>query len=125
MAIELPDLPYDRTALEPHLSGVTVDLHRDAQRAHVEGLEGMVGDTPFAEMELEEIARKAQGSMAGCAAQAWAMALYWNGLKPAAAGGGGEPAGQLAEAPAAGCGSVGGLRERCAQAGAGGWGPAA
>lgn len=85
MAIELPDLPYDRTALEPHLSGGTVDLHRDAQRAHVERLGGLVKDTPFAEMELEEIARKAQGSMAECAAQAWATALYWNGLKPVAA----------------------------------------
>ena len=123
MAIELPDLPYDRTALEPHLSGGTVDLHRDAQRAHVERLEGLVEDTPFAEMELEEIARKAQGSMAECAAQAWATALYWNGLKPAAAGGGGEPEGKLGEALAAGFGSVDGFRKRFAQAALRGFGP--
>ena len=25
MAIELPALPYDRTALEPHISGETID----------------------------------------------------------------------------------------------------
>ena len=25
MAIELPPLPYDRTALEPHISGETID----------------------------------------------------------------------------------------------------
>ena len=27
MAIELPALPYDRTALEPHISGETIDFH--------------------------------------------------------------------------------------------------
>ena len=27
MAIELPPLPYDRTALEPHISGETIDFH--------------------------------------------------------------------------------------------------
>ena len=26
MAIELPPLPYERTALEPHVSGVTLDF---------------------------------------------------------------------------------------------------
>ena len=27
MAIELPPLPYDRAALEPHISGETLDFH--------------------------------------------------------------------------------------------------
>ena len=27
MAIELPALPYDRTALEPHISAETIDYH--------------------------------------------------------------------------------------------------
>ena len=27
MAITLPALPYDRTALEPHISGETLDIH--------------------------------------------------------------------------------------------------
>ena len=116
MSIELPTLPFDRTALEPHLSGEAVDLHRGAQRAHLERLQELVADTPFAQMPLEEIARKGQGSMAECAAQVWATALYWDGLKPAAAGGGGEPEGRLAEALAAGFGSVEGFRERFAQA---------
>ena len=27
MPVELPDLPYPRTALQPHLSAQTLDLH--------------------------------------------------------------------------------------------------
>ena len=27
MAIELPPLPFERTALEPHISGETIDFH--------------------------------------------------------------------------------------------------
>jgi len=123
MAIELPALPYDRTALEPHLSAEAVDLHRDVQRAHVERLEKLVADTPFAEMELEDLVRQAQGTMAECAAHVWAGTLYWNCLKPVAAGGGGEPDGKLAEALVAGFGSLDGFRGRLAQAALRGPGP--
>ena len=124
MAIELPTLPYDRTALEPHLSGETVDLHHgNRQRSHVERLNDLVAGTAFAEMPLEDIVRRAQGSMAECAAQAWATALYWNSLKPAAGGGGGEPGGKLDEALAAAFGSADGFRERFNHAALRGIGP--
>ena len=117
MAIETPTLPYDRTALEPHLSGETVDLHHGSrQLGHVEQLNGLVAGTAFADMALEDIVRRAQGSMAECAAQVWATTLYWENLKPPAAGGGGEPEGALAEALAAGFGSVDAFRARFAQA---------
>lgn len=123
MAIELPALPYDRTALEPHISGDTVDLHHDRhQRAHVERLNELAAGSPFAEMALEEIVRKAQGAMAAHAGQAWAMALYWNSIKPAAAGGGGEPAGKLAEALGA-FGGVDGFRRRFTEAALRSFGP--
>ncbi|NLG59831.1 MAG: superoxide dismutase [Gammaproteobacteria bacterium] len=115
MSLELPALPYDRTALEPHLSAGAVDLHRGAQRAHLERLQALVADTPFAQMPLEEIARKAQGAMAECAAQVWATTLYWEGLRPPAAGGAG-PEGSLAQALETGFGGVEGLRERLARA---------
>ncbi len=115
MTFELPALPFDRTALEPHLSGDGVDLHRGAGRAHLERLQQLVEGTPFAEMTLEEVARKAQGSMAECAAQVWATTLYWEQLKPPAAGGG-EPEGKLAEALATAFGSVDGFRARFVQA---------
>ena len=47
---------------------------------------------------LEEIVRGAQGALQAHAAQAWNLAFQWRCLKPAMAGGGGDPQGALAEA---------------------------
>ena len=98
MAIELPALPYDRTALEPHISGETIDFHYGKHhKTYVDNLNKMIEGTEFADMALEDIIRKAQGGMFNNAAQIWNHTFYWNGLKPAAEGGGGEPTGKLAE----------------------------
>lgn len=124
MPFDLPALPYERNALEPHLSAEIVDLHHGhLQRGHLERLHTLTKDTVFAEMPLEDIARKAQGAMAESAAQAWAMALYWNTLKPASAGGGGEPAGQLAAAINKSFGTPEGLRRLFNQAALRNFGP--
>jgi len=96
MAIELPPLPYDRTALEPHISGETIDFHYGKHhKAYVDNLNKMIEGTEFAELPLEEIVRSAQGAMFNNAAQVWNHTFYWNCLKP---GGGGEPSDKLAEA---------------------------
>jgi Fe-Mn family superoxide dismutase len=99
MAIELPPLPYEHSALEPHVSAETVDFHHGKhQRAYVERLNALIAGTGFAEATLEEIVRKAQGEMFNNAAQAWNHAFYWQCLRPSAGGGGGAPSGALAEA---------------------------
>jgi Fe-Mn family superoxide dismutase len=99
MPIELPPLPYDRSALEPHLSAETVDYHYGRHhRAYVERVNELVAGTGLAEAPLEEIVRKAQGALFDNAAQAWNHAFYWRCLKPAAGGGGGAPEGALAAA---------------------------
>ena len=99
MAIELPPLPYEHSALEPHISAETVDFHHGKhQRAYVERLNALVAGTDFAEASLEEIVRRAQGEMFNNAAQAWNHAFYWQCLRPSAGGGGGTPAGALSEA---------------------------
>ncbi|MFS8064571.1 MAG: superoxide dismutase [Luteimonas sp.] len=99
MAIELPALPYDRTALEPHISGETIDYHYGKHhKAYVDNLNKMIEGTEFAAMPLEDIIRKSQGAMFNNAAQVWNHTFYWNCLKSASAGGGGEPAGKLADA---------------------------
>ena len=96
MAIELPALPYDRTALEPHISGETIDFHYGKHhKTYVDNLNKMIEGTEFADMPLEEIIRKSQGGMFNNAAQIWNHTFYWNCLKPA---GGGEPTGKLADA---------------------------
>ena len=99
MAIELPPLPYEHSALEPHISAETVEFHHGKhQRAYVDRLNALVAGTGFAEASLEEIVRKAQGEMFNNAAQAWNHAFYWQCLRPSAGGGGGTPSGALAEA---------------------------
>jgi Fe-Mn family superoxide dismutase len=113
MAIELSPLPYDRSALEPHLSAETVDFHHGKhQRDYVDRLNELAARTEFAESTLEEIVRKAQGVMFNNAAQAWNHAFYWNCLKPAAGGDGGEPVGALAAAVDTTFGSLDGFRTR-------------
>ena len=96
MAIELPALPYDRTALEPHISGETIDYHYGKHhKTYVDNLNKMIEGTEFADMALEDIIRKSQGGMFNNAAQIWNHTFYWNCLKPQ---GGGEPGGKLADA---------------------------
>ena len=64
MAIELPALPYDRTALEPHISGETIDFHYGKHhQTYVTNLNNQIKATEFEELDLEAIIRKAQGGM--------------------------------------------------------------
>lgn len=98
MSMELPALPWDRTALEPHLSGAGIDLQHAHQRAHVEAVNALAPAAGLAATSLDDMVRTAQGPLQAHAAQAWNLAFQWRCLKPAAAGGGGEPQDELAEA---------------------------
>lgn len=103
MAIELPALPYDRTALEPHISAETIDFHYSKHhQTYVTNLNNLIAGTEFESADLESIVRKAQGGMFNNAAQVWNHSFYWNCLKPQ---GGGAPTGKLAEAIDAAFGS--------------------
>ena len=96
MAIELPPLPYERNALEPHISAETLDYHYGKHhKTYVDNLNKQIEGTEFAELPLEAIIRKAQGGMFNNAAQIWNHTFYWHCLKP---NGGGEPTGKLKEA---------------------------
>lgn len=98
MPLELPALPYDRTALEPHLSGETLDQHHGHhQRALLDRVNALIAGTALDDQPLDVIVRKAQGELFDHAAQAWNNAFYWHSLRPPAAGGS-APSGKLAEA---------------------------
>ena len=110
MAIELPALPFERTALEPHISGETIDFHYGKHhKAYVDNLNKMIAGTEFETMPLEDIIRKSQGGMFNNAAQVWNHTFYWNCLKPNA---GGEPSGKLADAIVKAFGSFDKFREQ-------------
>ena len=113
MAIELAALPWDRTALEPHLSAATLDLqHGRIQRAHVDAANALAAGAGMGAASLEELVRGARGTLQQHASQAWNLGFQWRGLKPAGGGGGGEPHGALAEAVARRFGDLQRFRQR-------------
>jgi Fe-Mn family superoxide dismutase len=96
MAIELPPLPYDRAALEPHMSAETLDFHYGKHhKAYVDNANKMIEGTEFADMPLVDIIRRAQGPLFNNVAQVWNHTFFWNCMKP---NGGGEPTGKLMDA---------------------------
>lgn len=95
MAFQLPELPYSKDALSPHISAETIEYHYGKHHAaYVNKLNAAIEGTEFAEMGLEEIIKKSEGGMFNNAAQVWNHTFYWNSLSP---DGGGEPTGELSE----------------------------
>lgn len=109
MPVELPKLPYPRTALQPHLSADSLDLHHGHHhRGYVDKVNQLIEETEFAEMSLAEIVRHSQGSLFQAASQAWSHEFFWQCLHPR---GGGDPTGPLADRIARSFGDVQRLRE--------------
>ena len=109
MAIELPPLPYERTALEPHISAETLDYHYGKHhQTYVTNLNNLIKGTEFEEQALEDIVRKASGGTFNNAAQVWNHTFYWHSLSPR---GGGDPSGKLADAIVKAFGSLDKFRE--------------
>ena len=96
MAFELPALPYEKNALEPHISAETLEFHHGKHHAtYVTKLNGLVEGTDLASKSLEEIIKSSDGGVFNNAAQIWNHTFYWNSLSP---NGGGEPTGDLVDA---------------------------
>ncbi len=113
MAIELPALPYDRAALEPTISGETIDFHYGKHhQTYVTNLNNQIKGTEFEDADLESIIRKSQGGMFNNAAQIWNHTFYWNCLSP---NGGGEPTGALLDGINKAFGSFAAFKEQFTQ----------
>lgn len=96
MAIELPALPYEMDALEPHISRETLEYHYGKHhQAYVTNLNKLIPGTAFENQSLEAIIKTADGGIFNNAAQVWNHTFYWHCLSP---NGGGEPTGELADA---------------------------
>ena len=92
----LPPLPYAMDALAPHISKETLEYHYGKHhQTYVTTLNTLIKGTEYENSSLEEIIKRASGSIFNNAAQVWNHTFYWNGLKPA---GGGAPTGALADA---------------------------
>ena len=99
MAIELPPLPYDKSALEPHISAKTLEFHHDKHHAaYVKKTNALIEGTPLAQADLETIVRTAKDKgdtkLFNQSAQAWNHGFQWQSYSPK---GGGAPTGELKE----------------------------
>lgn len=120
MSFTLPDLPFPKDALEPHISAETLEYHHGKHHAkYVSTLNELVEGKPEADMSLVDVILGApEGPLFNNAAQVWNHTFYWNSLSPD----GGEPQGALAEAVTRDFGSVAKLKEELAAAAAGQFG---
>lgn len=100
MAFELPALPYEKNALEPHISAKTLEFHYGKHHnTYVTNLNNLTKDTSLASAGLEEIIKEtaleaAKAGIFNNAAQVWNHSFYWHCMKP---GGGGAPKGRIAD----------------------------
>ena len=92
----LPELPYAKTALAPHISAETLEYHYGKHhQTYVTNLNNLIPGTEFEKMSLEEIVMKSSGGIFNNAAQIWNHTFYWHSLSPQ---GGGAPTGALGDA---------------------------
>ncbi|GAA0425095.1 superoxide dismutase [Fe] [Cocleimonas flava] len=121
MTHELPDLPYEKNALEPYISAETLDYHHDKHhQAYVTNLNNLIEGTEFADKSLEEIVTSAPaGGVFNNAAQVWNHTFYFNCMGPNA---GGEPTGAVADAINAAFGSFADFKEKFSASAVGNFG---
>jgi Fe-Mn family superoxide dismutase len=99
VAFELPDLPYPRDALTPHMSAETLDFHHGKHhRAYVEHTNELLQDKKLSGASLVEVVRDAKRNgntkLFNNSAQLWNHSFFWQCLAPAQ---GQQPSGKLAQ----------------------------
>ena len=126
MAFTLPDLPYPKDALEPHIDAKTMEIHHGKHHnAYVTNANKALEGTKFADMSVEEVIkhlndvpaekRTAVRNNAGGHAN---HSLFWQVMAPANKGGGGNPEGALADAIKSAFGSFDDFKKKFADAAA-------
>lgn len=114
MEHQLPELPYAKDALAPHISAETIEYHYGKHhKTYVDNINRLISGTEFEKMVLEDIIRKASGGIFNNAAQLWNHTFYWNCLSPK---GGGEPSGELADTITRNFGSLASFKEQFTRA---------
>src|SRR5918999_2791526 len=122
MAYEVPPLPYDYNALEPHIDEQTMRLHHDKHhQAYVDNANKALDGTQWADRPVEEVLRAIdavpQDKRAAVQNNAGGHAnhsLFWEIMGP---DGGGEPSGELADAIKDAFGDFGSFKQTVTQNG--------
>jgi len=103
MAYEVPPLPYDYNALEPHIDEQTMRLHHDKHhQAYVTQANAALEGTEWADKPVEEVLQNLgslpqdkQGPVRNNAGGHYNHSLFWEWMSP---NGGGAPDGALGDA---------------------------
>ena len=123
MSVSLPDLPYSKKALSPHISEETLNFHYGKHhKAYVDKLNGQIQGTKWEKASLEEIILSSKEENQGVfnnAAQVWNHTFYWRSMSP---DGGGSPLGSVARAIERDFGSFETFKEKFAAAAMGQFG---
>ncbi len=86
MTFELPKLPYELNALEPHISKTTLEFHYGKHhQAYVTNLNNLVPGTKFEDANLETIIKEADGGIFNNGAQVWNHTFYFMQFSPSGA----------------------------------------
>jgi superoxide dismutase, Fe-Mn family len=121
MAYEVPSLPYDYAALEPHIDEQTMRIHHDKHhQAYVDKANAALEGTEWADKPVEDVLRSldripddkrtiVRNNGGGHANHT----LFWEIMSPE---GGGEPEGELADAITEAFGSADDLRKKVTDA---------
>tara|TARA_B100000513_G_scaffold104399_1_gene44904 strand:+ start:389 stop:982 length:594 start_codon:yes stop_codon:yes gene_type:complete len=119
MSFTLPDLPYAKDALAPHMSAQTFDFHHGKHhQTYVTNLNNLIEGTDYAGKDLVEISKiafeKKEMGVFNNAAQVWNHTFFWNSMTPNYA----APSGDLAAAIDKSFGSLADLKTKFTGAGA-------
>ncbi len=82
MSVRLPDLPYSKKALSPHISEETLDFHYGKHhKTYVDKLNALLeARSDLQKASLEDIIRESKGPLFNNAAQVFNHTFYWNSL---------------------------------------------
>ncbi|HQK37205.1 MAG TPA: superoxide dismutase [Bacteroidales bacterium] len=123
MAFELPKLPYDYKALEPHIDAMTMEIHHTKHHgAYTNNLNAALAGTSGEGLTIEEILRnvsKYPVAVRNNGGGFYNHNLFWRWLSP---NGGGKPSGELADAINRYFGSFEQFRDEFSKAAAGRFG---
>jgi superoxide dismutase, Fe-Mn family len=127
MAYEVPPLPYDYAALEPHIDEQTMRLHHDKHhQAYVDKANGALEGTEWHDKPIEEVIANLdslpddkKGVVRNNGGGHLNHSLFWESMSP---DGGGQPSGDLASAIDDAFGSFDAFKEQFEAAGVGQFG---
>jgi len=80
---KLPELPYEKNALEPYISAETLEYHHwKHHQAYVNNLNNLTVWSDLWDSDLENLIKNSTWPVFNNAAQIWNHTFYWNCLAP-------------------------------------------